>query len=124
MGAIHELARFFVTAPNYDIPFNSPDGDVEGVLLPNGLYGQRMRALRAFPDIYIGQTDGKITDLIRCSQKGDVPWPSCGHILTAGDYDMKITYPLGALDQWREYRTRAADLVWCFTTKNPTRKGG
>jgi hypothetical protein len=117
------VAKYAVTS-EYGIPVASPDGDLEGILLPNGLYGQRMKATPGWSDVYLGRDGDHVTDVIRCRQRGDVPRPSCMHVFEAGPFDLTIRYPLEALDSWKSYRDRAAAMVLCFTTRMPTRLRG
>ncbi|WP_417691049.1 hypothetical protein [Roseibium sp.] len=66
------------------------------------------------------QLDGDVvTDVIACSVEGQVPNPGCWHIFEAGAYDVKISYNRSELPRWRELRDGAAELLQCFTIKEP-----
>ena len=118
------IARMDLSGGNYPLPFNSPDADLKGVLLPNGLYGQKIKPIPHFSDVYLSRDGERITDIISCDQNGDVPLPGCGHIFEAGPYDLQISYRLNELSHWKMLRDQTAALIGCFTTKMPTQKPG
>lgn len=117
-----QIARMEVSAGNYDLPWNSPDADMNGVLLANGLYGQKIKPKPHLYDVFFARNGEKITDIISCSQIGDVPSPGCTHIFESGPFDLQIDYRRDQLDNWKMLRTKTAALVQCFTTKMPTQK--
>jgi hypothetical protein len=123
-GNPQDLVAQYAVRSEYGLPVNRPGGDLQGVLLPNGLYGQRMEAPVRSSNVYLARKGDHVTDIIRCRRWGDVPHPSCNHRTEVGTFHVEMTYPLSDLDKWEVYAERVAKLVTCFTSRMPSKVNG
>ena len=120
---IEVIAKLSLYRPNYENPFGSDEVDLEGVSLDNGLFGQRIRAKPRFSDVFLGRQGDAITDVIRCDQPGDVPYPGCTHLFEVGAYDLTISYARTELDRWRTLRGNISSFIRCLTIVTPQEAG-
>jgi len=123
-GNSQELVARYAVKSEYGIPIDSSGGDLQGIPLPNGLYGQRMDAPMGFSNVYLAREGHRISDIIRCKQAADVPYPNCSHRMEVGSFHVQTTYPLSELDHWKTYKNRVSSLVSCFIIHMPTKVKG
>jgi hypothetical protein len=108
-------------AIHYDVDIrNLAAADLEGVKQSNGLYRPRHKHRYRWDDVFLGKTDGRITDVIACSRlEGGIKSPGCGHIFEAGRFDVDLSYPRSRLDDWRALRDRTDKFLNCITVVQP-----
>ncbi len=57
--------------------------------------------------------DGQISDVVRCSQEGQVPYPSCFHTFEYQDITVAFTYRRTETPNWRDMRLKLERFLSC-----------
>lgn len=66
-------------------------------------------------DVYIARdTQGAVTDVIRCKRLGDTPFQTCNHLVEAGVADLKLLYALDYLPDWHRLSREARAFYSCI----------
>lgn len=60
--------------------------------------------------------DGQISDVVRCSQGGQVPYPSCFHTFEHQDITVAFTYRRTETPKWRDLRSKIEQFLTCATS--------
>lgn len=60
--------------------------------------------------------DGQISDVVRCSQEGQVPYPSCFHTFEYQDITVAFTYRRTEVSNWRNMRSKLEQFLTCATS--------
>jgi|LGOV01.1.fsa_nt_gb hypothetical protein len=69
--------------------------------------------LRGKESYIVKLPDGQISDVFRCSQVGQVPFPGCSHFFEYEDISVKVTYRRTELFGWRGIRTNLEQFLTC-----------
>lgn len=67
-------------------------------------------------DVYVAvDSQGTITDVIRCQRPGRRPFQTCDHLIEAGEIDIKLNYAPRFLADWARLSSGATQFLDCMT---------
>lgn len=76
-------------------------------------YKPRLRGKESY---VVRLPDGQISDVFRCSQVGQVPFPGCSHFFEYEDISVQVGYRRTELSNWRGTRAKLEQFLECATS--------
>lgn len=72
--------------------------------------------LRSRETYIVKLPNGEISDVVRCSQEGQVPYPNCLHTFEYQDVSVEFSYRKTETPNWRDMRVRLVQFLTCATS--------
>lgn len=65
-------------------------------------------------NVLFARQGNEITDVLTCSQPGDVPSAYCRHYFNTPVFSVEYSFPREVLVRWRDHRVKVARFVACL----------